>query len=109
MDNDVRILMLITLFPAYPCQHPSGPGLITLTHNAFYFTPLMSQTAKISLSLAAVKGVKKTGFLKGLSLRWSETLDGIQELKEEKFLWIGERDELFARLLGSDGRRWIKV
>lgn len=103
------ILILITLCPAYPCQHPSGPGLITLTRNAFYFTPLMSQRAKISLSLAAVKGVKKTGFLKGLSLRWSETLDGIQELKEEKFLWIGERDELFARLVGTDGRRWIKV
>ncbi|KIM48214.1 hypothetical protein M413DRAFT_22743 [Hebeloma cylindrosporum] len=93
----------------YPCQHPSGPGLITLTHNAFFFTPLMSQTAKISLSLAAVKGVKKIGFLKGLSLRWSETLDEIKELKEEKFLWIGGRDELFARLVGTDGRRWIKV
>jgi len=69
----------------------------------------MSQTPKISLSLAAVKGVKKTGFLKGLSLRWSETLNETQELKEEKFMWIGGRDELFARLVGTDGRRWIKV
>jgi len=94
---------------AYPCQHSSGPGLITLTPRALLFTPLMSQTAKLVVPLSAVKGIKKAGLLKGLHIRWSCTSDEAKEEKEDKFMWIGSRDELFARLVGSDGKRWMKV
>ena len=35
-------------------------------------------------------------------------MDG--EEREDKFHWVGNRDELFARLsVGSDGGRWITV
>lgn len=52
--------------------------------------------------------MKKTGIFKGLSVRWAEAdRDGTE--KEEKFMWVGDRDELFARLIGPDGRRWLKV
>ncbi|KAF8168110.1 hypothetical protein B0H34DRAFT_46392 [Crassisporium funariophilum] len=93
----------------YPCQHSSAPGLITLMHSTMYFTPLMWQNAKISIPLSDVKGVKKAGMLKGLHIRWNDTSEGNKDSKEEKFLWVGERDELFARLVGSDGRRWMQV
>jgi len=69
----------------------------------------MSQNAKVIIQLSSVKGVKKAGLLKGLHIRWTETADGIKEQKEDKFLWVGSRDDLFARLIGSDGRRWMKV
>jgi hypothetical protein len=70
----------------------------------------MSSTAKITIAFSDLRGVKKTGLLKGLSLRWAETQeqDKVEE-KEEKFIWVGDRDELFARLIGPDGRRWLKV
>jgi len=70
----------------------------------------MSSTAKITIAFSDLRGVKKTGLLKGLSLRWAEMQkdDEVYE-KEEKFLWVGDRDELFARLIGPDGQRWLKV
>ncbi|KAF4623750.1 hypothetical protein D9613_001796 [Agrocybe pediades] len=93
----------------YPCQHSSGPGLITLTPRTLLFTPLMSQTAKLIIPLSDVKGAKKTGLLKGLHIRWTSTIDDVKEQTEDKFVWIGSRDELFARLVGSDGKKWMKV
>lgn len=70
----------------------------------------MSPTAKVTIPFAQLRGVKKTGLLKGLSLRWAdEQSDGNLIEKEEKFMWVGDRDELFARLIGPDGRRWLKV
>jgi hypothetical protein len=69
----------------------------------------MSQNAKFVIPLSAVKGVKKAGMLKGLNLRWTHPADETQEQQEEKFHWVGSRDELFARLIGIEGRRWMKV
>lgn len=66
----------------------------------------MSATAKITIPFCQLQGVKKTGLLKGLSLRWSDERGGSNE---EKFMWVGNRDELFARLIGPDRRRWLKV
>ena len=90
---------------AYPCQHHSAPGLITLTQDTMSFTPLLRQDAKIIIALTAIKGVKKVGMLKGLQVRWNDASGD----KEDRFLWIGERDDLFARLVGSDGKRWIQI
>lgn len=94
---------------AYPCQHTSGPGLITLTYKAVFFAPLMSHEAKFVIPLSAVKGVKKTGMLKGLHLRWANPAEESQGEKEENFHWVGSRDEFFARLIGIEGQRWVKV
>lgn len=69
----------------------------------------MSRSHKFVIPLAAVKGVKKAGLLKGLNIRWNETVDGLKQQKEENFVWVGSRDELFARLVGSDSKRWMKV
>ena len=96
--------------PAFPAQHTSAPGLITLTPVTFFFTPLMSSTAKVIIAFSDLRGVKKTGLLQGLSLRWAEsTQDDNGTEKEERFIWVGNRDELFARLIGPNGRRWLKV
>lgn len=90
---------------AYPCSHRSAPGLITLTGDTMFFTPLLSNDAKITIALTAIKGVKKVGMLKGLQVMWND----ISGDKEDNFLWIGERDDLFARLVGFNGRRWIQI
>ncbi|KIM85186.1 hypothetical protein PILCRDRAFT_5540 [Piloderma croceum F 1598] len=93
----------------FPAQHTSAPGLITLTPVTFFFTPLMSSTAKVTIAFSDLRGVKKTGLLQGLSLRWAETQDDKGTEKEERFIWVGDRDELFARLIGPNGHRWLKV
>jgi len=69
----------------------------------------MSHNAKLVIPLSAVKGVKKAGMLKGLLLRWTNPTDESQEQKEEKFHLVGNRDELFARLVGIEGGRWVKA
>jgi hypothetical protein len=68
----------------------------------------LSSTAKITIPLVDLRGVKKTGLLDGLSLWWAEMQDNKMGT-EENFVWVGDRDELFARLVGSDGLRWLKV
>lgn len=91
---------------SFPAQHTSMPGLITLTATHFYFTSLVSTEARISYPLAQVKGVKKVGILniKGMNIVLSE--DGVE--KEEKFRWVGGRDELFARLVALGSSRWVR-
>ncbi|KAF9456188.1 hypothetical protein BDZ94DRAFT_1351112 [Collybia nuda] len=94
----------------YPAQHTSTPGLITVTSMAFIFTPLTSMNAKLDIPLNNLRSVKKAGLLKGLHVRYLDVADdGEGTEKEEKFLWVGARDELFARLVGGEGRKWLKV
>ncbi|KAH7910943.1 hypothetical protein BJ138DRAFT_1151815 [Hygrophoropsis aurantiaca] len=93
----------------FPAHHSTAPGLITLTPTVFYFTPLISSQAKLVISYDQICGVKKTGLMKGLSLTWNSTSEQPGNEKEEKFHWVGSRDELFARLIGPDGRRWKRV
>jgi GRAM domain-containing protein 4 len=69
----------------------------------------MSSAAKVTIAFSDLRGVKKTGLLQGLSLRWAETQDNRETEKEERFIWVGDRDELFARLIGPNGQRWLKV
>jgi hypothetical protein len=86
------------------------PGLITLTATTLLFKPLVSSNAKVVIPLINLRGVKKAGVIKGLSLRWVESVDGQGKVeKTEKFVWVGGRDELFARLLGVDGQRWLRA
>lgn len=93
----------------YPAHHTSAPGLITLTVTTVYFTTLVSQQAKIIIPRENLRGVKKTGLMKGLLISWVDGQEGNEKEIEEKFHWVGNRDELFARLLGPDGARWMRI
>ncbi|KZT30570.1 hypothetical protein NEOLEDRAFT_1053072 [Neolentinus lepideus HHB14362 ss-1] len=91
----------------FPAQHAKAPGLITLTTTSFFFTPLISSTAKVVISLASIRAVKKVGPMKGLHIRG---INGHSDTEtEERFAWVGGRDELFARLVSWQGRRWIRI
>ncbi|KAK0506216.1 hypothetical protein EDD18DRAFT_22856 [Armillaria luteobubalina] len=85
-------------------QHSTTPGLITLTSTMFLFTPLTTTKPKITLPLSRLRGVRKMGLIKGLSLKWSPEND--EHEVEEIFRWVGGRDELFTRLVGLAGKRW---
>ena len=125
---------------AYPAQHTASPGVLTLTDDELLFTVVVSSTPKIRIPLKDIQGVKKTGRLGGITLRYlketTSTNPGVQdkvveldagfkvasntdlasvpdlpvrEEVEEKFRWIACRDEVFARLVGWNGRKWRKV
>ena len=91
---------------AFLAHYASCPGLITLTSSTLFFTPLTATRAKLIMPRDRLRGVRKFGLMKGISITWAS--EELMEM-EEKFHWVGNRDELFARLVGSDGRRWITV
>ncbi|KAF8213060.1 hypothetical protein K438DRAFT_1803338 [Mycena galopus ATCC 62051] len=86
----------------FPAQHTSAPGLITLTEETLYFTPLMASTAKLEIPLTSLRGVKKkSGLFTALTISW---VDDQANGREEKFRWVGGLDELFARLVATRKR-----
>ena len=93
---------------AYPAQYNASPGLLTITPRKLLFTPLASPRPKLPLGLDSICRVKKAGALNGLHVQWRGRTDegSEEEAHVEKFLWIGGRDEVFARLVGWGGRRW---
>ncbi|KAI6153603.1 hypothetical protein BKA82DRAFT_4091844 [Pisolithus tinctorius] len=94
----------------FPAQHTSALGLITLTSTTIYFTSLTAMQAKLVVPYSQLRSVKKTGLMKGLAIAWVPTdqdTEGV--VREERFHWVGDRDELFARLLGRDGGRWMRL
>ncbi|KAI5122603.1 hypothetical protein M0805_004817 [Coniferiporia weirii] len=107
----------------FPAHHKTSPGMLTLTRTKLLFTPITSARPKICIALDDVRGVKKIGInaVPGLSVKWhgSPTSDSYGEMGagsaeesgtvEERFLWVGGRDEVFARLVGWGGRKWLKV
>ena len=104
----LEFLCIFVRHPSIPIAFPAqrkGPGLITLTDAALYYTSLASSKPELSINLKDVLAVKKSGVTRGLKIRWVETESG--EEREERFLWVGDRDNLFARLVGWNGRRWL--
>ena len=102
--------VLTELLTAFPAQHSRASGLLTLTDSTLFFTPLLSSSAKLSIPLQDMLGAKKTGAMRGLNISWMKTEeDGHVEEHEEKFLWVGARSDLFARLVAVNGRRWSNV
>ncbi|CAL1695762.1 unnamed protein product [Somion occarium] len=92
----------------FPAQHGKSTGLITLTPSTLIFTSAISLTPKLTIDLKQIVGVQKSGLVSGLHLRWSCVDDeGRVEEKDEKFAWVGGRDELFTRLVGSQSGRWV--
>jgi len=95
---------------AYPAQSRSTTGLLTVTSTLLYFTPALSVNAAVEIPMHALRSAKKSDLLKikGLKIRWVDAASNNAE-KEEHFIWVGGRDELFARLVGYGEGRWLKV
>lgn len=99
-----------TATPAFPAQLKQHPGLITLTPTMVFFTPLLSASATLSIPLADVSRVKKGSLMKSIEIHYTETrAGGSAEGKDVKFLFVGYRDDLFARLISWGGKRWTNV
>ncbi|KAK2461925.1 hypothetical protein APHAL10511_006388 [Amanita phalloides] len=94
---------------SYPAQHHSSTGLLTITSNSLYFTPAISKKASLEIPLHTLRIAKKSDTLtvKGLILKWMDIKTNME--KEEYIVWVGGRDELFARLVGREGGRWLKI
>jgi hypothetical protein len=92
---------------AFLAQHSSGPGLLSLSASSLSFA-LATGSKKFTILRSAIRGVKKTNALgvKGLAIRWMD--DGSHECTE-KFHWLKNRDEAFARLLAGGERQWLRV
>ncbi|KAG8969953.1 hypothetical protein FRC03_012406 [Tulasnella sp. 419] len=137
---DQRIRDLPSQNQVFTAHYKHLPGIITLNTDDLQFTPLLSNRERIKIELDSIRGVKKAGRFKGLTIRYmalvparrnekgeleaiigappvdygetrdegSERLVASTEL-EVKFNWVGGRDELFARIVGSRGTQWISV
>lgn len=91
---------------AYPAQRGKTPGVITISTEKFYFTPLFSGP-KLEIPVEDIVGIKKAT-PKGISVRLKDTSQGDGERKE-KFVLVYERDELFGRMVGMGGKKWTRV
>jgi len=91
---------------AYPAQYGKVPGVITVSTEKFYFTPLFGGP-KLEISVEDIVGIKKA-IPKGISVRVRDASQEEGERKE-KFALVYERDELFGRLVGTGGKKWTRV
>ena len=91
---------------AYPAQYGKTPGVITVSTEKFYFTPLLGGH-RLEIPVEDVVGIKKA-MPKGISVR---VRDPSQEGGErrEKFVLVYERDELFGRMVGMGGKKWTRI
>lgn len=110
---DVRRILVLVLSslvtyqsPAYPAQYGKIPGVITVSTEKFYFTPLLSGP-KLEVPAEDIVGIKKA-IPKGISIRVKDANQEDGE-RNEKFLLVYERDELFGRLVGMGGKKWTRV
>ncbi|KAI0692762.1 hypothetical protein BC835DRAFT_1277038 [Cytidiella melzeri] len=93
----------------YPAQC-KVPGLITLTDSQLFFTPITSIGPTMTVNLKNLTGAKRSGLAKGLKLSWTDVQeDGETTEQEERFLWVGGRDDLFARLVGNQSKQWLHL
>ncbi|KIM33019.1 hypothetical protein M408DRAFT_326689, partial [Serendipita vermifera MAFF 305830] len=122
----------------FPAKYHATMGMISLTPTTLLFYPMMSSNAKVVIPLSSIRGVKKAGRMGGLRIKYVVPVDGLTSSprqsidnaslltngdastngiaangapleKEEKFGWISQRDEVFAKLVGWGGRRWVKM
>ena len=96
--------------------------MLTLSSNTLFFLPATSTTPKLRIAFDDIRGVKKIGMnaMPGLSIKWQKGADSgsynetreegaLTGVLEEKFWWVGGRDEVFARLVAWGGRKWMHV
>ena len=68
----------------------------------------MSSDSTVSVDLKTLTGVKRSSLAKGLKVRWTDVQeDGKTVEQEERFLWVANRDDLFARLVGTQSGQWL--
>jgi len=91
---------------AYPAQHGKTTGVITVSTEKFYFTPLLVGS-KLEIPAEEIVGMKKA-MPKGIQIRVKDASQEGGERKE-KFMLVHERDELFGRLVGMGGKKWTKI
>ena len=91
---------------AYPAQYGKTSGVITVSPEKFYFTPLLSGS-KLEIPVEDIVGLKKA-LPKGISIRVKDASQEDGERKE-RFVLVYERDELFGRLVGTGGKKWTKI
>lgn len=100
------LLVLAHLSTAYPAQRGKTPGVITISTETFYFTPLLSGP-KLEVPVGDILGIKKAS-PKGISIRVKDASQENGERKE-KFMLVYERDELFGRFVGMGGKKWTRI
>lgn len=93
-------------YTAYPAQRGKVPGVITVSTEKLYFTPLLAGP-KLEIPMGDIVGIKKAS-PKGILIRAKDMSQEDGERKE-KFLLVYERDELFGRLVGTGGKKWVKI
>jgi len=114
----------------YSAHHKHMPGIMTLSPTSIEFTSFLRHKPKVHIDFDRIRGVKKSG-KRTLFIRYLDpvptakeesgqfkTVDNpdqahdsviITAEKEEKFKWVGHRDEVFARIVASRGGEWIAV
>ena len=101
-------LLILAAHPsiAYPAQYGKTSGVITVSTEKFYFTPLLAGS-KLEIPAEDIVGIKKA-LPKGISIRVKDASQEDGERKE-RFILVYERDELFGRLVGMGGKKWTKI
>lgn len=95
---------------AFPAHHSSALGLITLTSQMIHFSSLTNTHAEFNIPRSQLQGVRKAGVMEGLTITWIPNSSNVESSERvERFHWVGNRDELFVRLLGPDAGRWMRV
>ncbi|KAG8969610.1 hypothetical protein FRC05_001041 [Tulasnella sp. 425] len=112
----------------YSAHHKHLPGIMTLSNHAIEFTPILGHRPRVQIPLDRIRGVKRAGH-RTLLIRFIEPVPSDKEEpgqikavenpesaeapkvlvmseREEKFRWVGQRDEVFARIVASK-KDWV--
>ncbi|KAG8990468.1 hypothetical protein FRB90_001754, partial [Tulasnella sp. 427] len=115
----------------YSAHHKHIPGIMTLSNLSIEFTPFLGHKPRVQIPLDRIRGVKRIGrrtllvrFIEPVptdneepgqikTVENPESTDAEKVLvmaeKEEKFKWVGKRDEVFARIVASKKDAWVPV
>lgn len=114
---------------SYSAHHKHMPGIMTLSNLAIEFTPFLRHRPKVQIPLDRIRGVKRVGH-RTLLIRFTEPVPSeedepgqiktvenpqaaeapkvlVMAEREEKFKWVGQRDEVFARIVASRKDAWV--
>ncbi|KAF8602328.1 hypothetical protein BDV93DRAFT_545347 [Ceratobasidium sp. AG-I] len=105
-DDSNASIQSIAAPQTVPANHKATPGTLSLDSESICFTPLLAHTPRLRIELEKIQGVKKTGRTNGLRIRH---LADEGDEREVVFRFIPSRDEIFGKLVGWGGKRWLKV
>ncbi|KAG9026349.1 hypothetical protein FS837_004643 [Tulasnella sp. UAMH 9824] len=116
---------------SYSAHHKHIPGILTLSNLTIEFTPFLRHRPRVQIPLDRIRGVKRAG-RRTLLIRFIEPVPSdkdepgqikavenpesaeapkvlVMAEREEKFKWVGQRDEVFARIVASRKDAWVPV